>query len=138
LAQMAFAEHHDMIEAFPADRADQTFDKPCQFQRRRRSGNDRQDVEALSANSAALVELLSRDADRGFLGDGDERTIERCCRRRRPDLETDGAKLRRDQEDSRPAGHTIERGDIEQQIIGHVAHRPSISLKFAAGAAAFA
>jgi hypothetical protein len=25
MAQMAFAEHHDMIEAFPADRADQTF-----------------------------------------------------------------------------------------------------------------
>jgi hypothetical protein len=24
MAQMAFAEHHDMIEAFPADRADQT------------------------------------------------------------------------------------------------------------------
>jgi hypothetical protein len=23
MAQMAFAEHHDMIEAFPADRADQ-------------------------------------------------------------------------------------------------------------------
>src|ERR1700694_3896238 len=25
MAQMAFAEHHDMIEAFPADRADQPF-----------------------------------------------------------------------------------------------------------------
>ncbi len=25
MAQMAFAEHHDMVEAFPADRADQPF-----------------------------------------------------------------------------------------------------------------
>jgi hypothetical protein len=25
MAQMAFTEHHDMIEAFPADRADQPF-----------------------------------------------------------------------------------------------------------------
>jgi hypothetical protein len=25
MAQMAFAKHHDMIEAFPADRADQPF-----------------------------------------------------------------------------------------------------------------
>jgi hypothetical protein len=25
MAQMAFVEHHDMIEAFPADRADQLF-----------------------------------------------------------------------------------------------------------------
>ena len=25
MARMAFAEHHDMIEAFPADRADQPF-----------------------------------------------------------------------------------------------------------------
>jgi hypothetical protein len=60
---MAFAEHHDMIEAFPADRADQTFDKPCQFQRRRRSGNDRQDVEALSASilGAESIEILFRE-----------------------------------------------------------------------------
>jgi hypothetical protein len=25
MAQMAFAEHHDMVEAFPADRTDQPF-----------------------------------------------------------------------------------------------------------------
>jgi hypothetical protein len=32
MAQMAFAEHHDMIEAFPADRADQPF-SVCVFAR---------------------------------------------------------------------------------------------------------
>src|SRR6202011_3684509 len=67
MAQMAFAEHHDMIEAFPADRADQPFFVcvlPGSTRRRRAVSNaDRSNAadKYLSVCTIAIPDQVSRD-----------------------------------------------------------------------------
>src|SRR5580692_6522150 len=80
MAQMAFAEHHDMIEAFPADRADQPFCVgvlPGGTRRRRAVSNaDRSNAadKYLSVCTVAIPDQVARD-----LLPAASRSILICC-----------------------------------------------------------